>query len=256
MAIYSYFWKIWLRSLDITEDVNDFMAEVSTSKETLRNEDIADRIIKEGSEIKYSTLLNIINDRDRIVREAVANGYSVLTGTCQITPRVSGVWDGETDLFDPQRHKITVDLVPSSPMRDTLAQIGVDILGVKDTGGTIGRVVDTLTGNSDGHITPGEDVEIFANKARIAGDDESNGVYFVDTTSNVRHKVTRRLTRNAPKYLIAKVPADLPEGSYYLEIVTQYSNSSTLTKAPRTIRLKQVLTVGQGSDSGGDDVLE
>lgn len=255
MPVYTSFWKIWLRSLDITEDVNDYIAEVSTSKQTLRNEDIAERIIKEGSEIKYSTLLNIINDRDRIVREAVANGSSVLTGTCQITPRVSGVWYGKTDLFDPQRHKLTLDLVPSAPMRETLAQIGVDILGVKDTGGAIGRVVDTLTGLSDGHITPGEDIEIFAEKARVAGDDESNGVYFVDTTSSARHKVTRRLTRNDPKYLIAQVPADLPEGNYFLEIVTQYSNNNTLLKNPRTIRLQQPLIVGKGSEEGGDDVL-
>ena len=54
------FWKVWLKPNLLTKDVdNDYIAEVSTSKQTLRNEDIAQRIVDEGSEIKYDTLLSI-----------------------------------------------------------------------------------------------------------------------------------------------------------------------------------------------------
>ena len=75
------FWKVWLKPNLLTKDIdNDYIAEVSTSKQTLRNEDIAQRIVDEGSEIKYDTLLSIINQHDRIIREAVCDGYSVLTG--------------------------------------------------------------------------------------------------------------------------------------------------------------------------------
>ena len=83
MANYTKFWKVWLRLNLLTKDVdNDYTAEVSTMKNSLRNEDIAQRIVDEGSEIKYDTLLSIINQHDRIIREAVADGYSVLTKTC------------------------------------------------------------------------------------------------------------------------------------------------------------------------------
>ena len=75
------YWKVWLTPNLLTKDIdNDYIAEVSTSKQTLRNEDIAQRIVDEGSEIKYDTLLSIINQHDRIIREAVCDGYSVLTG--------------------------------------------------------------------------------------------------------------------------------------------------------------------------------
>ena len=83
------YWKVWLTPNLLTKDVdNDYIAEVSTSKHTLRNEDIAQRIVAEGSEIKYDTLLSIINQHDRIIREAVCDGYSVLTGVGQYSPRV------------------------------------------------------------------------------------------------------------------------------------------------------------------------
>ena len=51
------YWKVWLTPNLLTKDIdNDYIAEVSTSKQTLRNEDIAQRIVDEGSEIKYDTL--------------------------------------------------------------------------------------------------------------------------------------------------------------------------------------------------------
>lgn len=40
------YWKVWLKPNLLTKDVdNDYIAEVSTSKQTLRNEDIAERIV-------------------------------------------------------------------------------------------------------------------------------------------------------------------------------------------------------------------
>lgn len=44
------FWKVWLKPNLLTKDVdNDYIAEVSTSKQTLRNEDIAQRIVTQFS---------------------------------------------------------------------------------------------------------------------------------------------------------------------------------------------------------------
>ena len=141
------YWKVWLTPNLLTKDLdNDYIAEVSTSKQTLRNEDIAQRIVDEGSEIKYDTLLSIINQHDRIIREAVCDGYSVLTGVGQYSPRVTGSWIGKSANFDPSVNKLTLDMVLSKEMRDALATVGVEVLGVKEGGGAaIGLVTDTLT---------------------------------------------------------------------------------------------------------------
>ena len=140
-----YYWKVWLRPNLLTkDDDNDYIAEVLTQKDTLHNENIANAIIKEGSEIKYDTLLSIIKQRDRIVREHLMMGYSLLTEVCQYTPRITGPWGGETAKFDPAIHKLTLDIVPSAEMRDALSKVGVEVLGAKSEVGRIGMVTDTL----------------------------------------------------------------------------------------------------------------
>ena len=241
------FWKVWLKPNLLTKDVdNDYIAEVSTSKQTLRNEDIAQRIVDEGSEIKYDTLLSIINQHDRIIREAVCDGYSVLTGVGQYSPRVTGSWIGKSANFDPSVNKLTLDMVLSKEMRDALATVGVEVLGVKEGGGAaIGLVTDTLTEATDGTITPGEDILIEGAKIKIAGDPDLCGVYFIprDAPEETIYKVERRLTQNDPSRIIARVPATLEPGVYTLRIVTQFSNSAVLLKEPRTLEYEQPLVV-------------
>ena len=240
------YWKVWLTPNLLTKDVdNDYIAEVSTSKQTLRNEDIAQRIVDEGSEIKYDTLLSIINQHDRIIREAVCDGYSVLTGVGQYSPRVTGSWIGKSANFDPETNKLTLDMVLSKEMRDALSTVGVEVLGVKEGGGAaIGLVTDTLTEATDGTITPGEDILIEGTKIKIAGDPDLCGVYFVGSTPDDLYKVDRRLTQNDPSRIIARVPATLAPGSYTLRIVTQFTSSgSIMLKEPRTLEYELPLVV-------------
>ena len=241
------YWKVWLTPNLLTKDVdNDYIAEVSTSKQTLRNEDIAQRIVDEGSEIKYDTLLSIINQHDRIIREAVCDGYSVLTGVGQYSPRVTGSWIGKSANFDPSVNKLTLDMVLSKEMRDALSTVGVEVLGVKEGGGAaIGLVTDTLTEATDGTITPGEDILIEGSKIKIAGDPDLCGVYFIprDAPEETIYKVDRRLTQNDPSRIIARVPATLQPGAYTLRIVTQFSNSTQLLKEPRTLEYEMPLVV-------------
>ena len=242
------YWKVWLTPNLLTKDIdNDYIAEVSTSKQTLRNEDIAQRIVDEGSEIKYDTLLSIINQHDRIIREAVCDGYSVLTGVGQYSPRVTGSWIGKSANFDPSVNKLTLDMVLSKEMRDALSTVGVEVLGVKEGGGAaIGLVTDTLTEATDGTITPGEDILIEGAKIKIAGDPDLCGVYFIprDAPEETIYKVDRRLTQNDPSRIIARVPATLQPGAYTLRIVTQFTSSgSIMLKEPRTLEYELPLVV-------------
>ncbi|MCE5226007.1 MAG: DUF4469 domain-containing protein [Porphyromonadaceae bacterium] len=243
MSTINFFWKVWLRLNLLTKDVdNDYIAEVSTSNNTRRNEDIAQRIVDLGSEIKYDTLMSVLNQRDRIVREMVQQGSSVLTGTCQYTPRITGSWLGSSAKFDPEIHKITLDIIPSAEMREALTQVGVEVLGVKDSGAFIGLVTDTSTGATDGSITPGDDIRIEGDKLKIAPEGEAGlGVFFVNEAGTAI-PVTHRLTQNDPKIIIARVPA-LAAGKYTLRVITKFSNSSTNLKENRQIEYGKQLAV-------------
>jgi hypothetical protein len=237
------FWKIWLKPNPLNKDANkDFIAEVSTCNVTKRNEDIAQCIVELGSEVKYETLLSILHQRDRIVCRFIEQGESVLTGTCQYSPRIWGVWQSANTRFDSSLHKIGLDIIPSAEMRKSFNRIGVDILGLKNNVAYIARVTDTATGNTDNIITSGDDILIEGERLRIAPlEEDGSGIFFIDREGQL-FPITRRLTLNDPKTIIARVP-DLPAGQYTLRIVTRFSTNAQLLKEQRVIEYERLLTV-------------
>jgi len=244
MAASKFLWKVWLKLNLLTKDVdNDYIAEVSTIGNTKRNEDIAETIIEEGSEIKYDTLLNILNQSDRIKRRMLQSGNSIQDGVSHISPRVSGSWLGSSANFDPKVQKITLDMSPCADMRNALTQVGVEVLGVKDSGAFIGIVINALDGTSNGNININEDIIIEGDKLKIMPADDSNlGVFFVDIDGN-EFRIERRLTQNDPKKIIVRVPDFINSGEYTLRIKTRFSNSSTELKETRTIDYEKLLIV-------------
>jgi hypothetical protein len=239
----NFIWKLWLRLNLLTKEVdNDYVAEVSTTGKTLRNEDIAQAIKDEGSELQYETLLDVLNRSDRLRRERILEGYSVQTGVCHITPRVTGSWEGATPHYDPAKHKITCDMSPAPELRADLGNVGVEVLGVRDSGARIGLVTDVTSGKTSGIITPDGDIIIEGEKIKIApAGEDGTGIFFVDS-GGADTPVTHPLTQNDPKKIICRVP-NLPAGTYSLKIVTRFAHGNTLLKDPRTLNYETTLTV-------------
>ena len=240
-----YFWKIWLRLNTLTKNVdNDYIAEVSTVGNTLRNEDIARLIVKERSELRYETILSILNERDAVERDALLNGSSVQSGNTHLMPRVLGNWIGADPVFDPKAHKITLDATQTVEMRRALEDVGVEVLGRKiDGGAIIGLVTDVLTGKTDGTISVGGDIIITGDKIKIAPAGEDGlGVFFVNP-DGMDIPLDHPATENNPKKIICRLPVNIMEGEVYtLKIVTRCSSGSKLLNKPRTILYELPLT--------------
>ncbi|MDR1121156.1 MAG: DUF4469 domain-containing protein [Dysgonamonadaceae bacterium] len=229
-----FIWKIWLRLNFLTQDVdNDYTGEVSTIGHTLHNEDIATRIVKERSELRYETILAILNERDSIVLDTVLAGSSVQDGVVHIAPSVTGLWIGSDRTVDPTRQKPAISISPTAELREGLTKVKLEILGVKDSGAYIGLVTDAATKAIDGHITPNGILVITGDKLRIAPEDNPEmGIFFVNEYGDKTPVV--QISQNEPKKLTVLAPP-LPPGNYTLQIVTRFSNGSTLLKVARTI---------------------
>jgi hypothetical protein len=242
----NFFWKVWLRPNLLTKDVDiDYIAEISTVGNTLRNEDIARKIVKERSELRYETILSILNERDTVVRNGVLGGSSVQDGNVHLAPRVTGNWLGVDPVFDPKTHRITVDASPTADFRKALEEVGVEVLGKKTDGGAIiGLVTDVQTGRTDGGITAGGDLIIEGAKIRIAPlDDAETGVFFTDA-AGTDIPLDHPLTENNPRKIICRVPESLPDGEYTLKIVTRFAAGTALLKHARTITYDLPLKAG------------
>jgi hypothetical protein len=229
-----FFWKVWLRRNLLTKDVdNDYIADVSTVGKTLHNADIARLIEATGSELQFETLLDILNRADRIRREKLQEGYSVQTDICRHSPRVSGNWHGAGTAYDPDTHTITLTNTITAEMRAALDEVGIEVLGIRDSGTYIGLVTDVTTGAIDGTITSGGQIIIKGDKIKVESEpgDTGIGVFLNDGTTD--YPVTP-LAINHPREIIAIAPV-LSAGEYTLYISTRYASGKTRLKEPRRI---------------------
>lgn len=246
-----YKWQFYLKDNPLTKDnPNDCTAEVNVT-DSMRNGDIAQEIIDEGSEIKYDTLVYIFGERDRIVFNCLKSGKSVINRYYQLFPRITGAFASNDAVFDAKVNKLMIDMILTSVARKELDLITVESLGPKRDTAYISLVTDTLTDKTDGSITPNDDIRVEGSRIKIAGNASEIGVFFVPIDGKDPVKVTRKLTQNDPSQLLARVPA-LADGQYTLRIVTQFSMGQQFLKEPRTLEYKTLLTVGS-PDSGDDD---
>lgn len=242
-----HYWEFTLRDNPLTKDnTEDCIAEVKTGPKTLRKEDIAKEIKRTGSELKYQTILSITAQDSEIILEALLDGNSVITDLCQFTPRIMGAFSSPDAQFDPAIHQLTLDITPTKMLREALKNVKVINNGVKADVARISLVTDTLTGLTDGTITPNDDIQITGDLIKIAGDEAVVGVFFV-AEDGTTTKVTRRLTQNDPSKILARVPS-LAKGSYTLRIVTQYSTNKQTLKEARVLDYKKPLMVGPADD--------
>ncbi|WP_262920353.1 DUF4469 domain-containing protein [Parabacteroides sp. FAFU027] len=122
-----------------------------------------------------------------------------------------------------------------------LSDIGVDILGVAESGISIAQVTDVKTGLINDRITPNRNLRIKGSKLKVVGEHESVGIFFVNEATSERTKVDPTdIVTNNPSELVIVTPG-LAAGSYVLEVASQYSGAQLL-KDPRSITFDKVLT--------------
>ena len=228
-------WEVHLRPNTLTKDNDrDCIADVYQHAETQRNADIADIIVKERTEFRPETIMNILTMRDKVVTQLLEEGLSVMDGVVQITPRVSGVWETEGAEYDEKIHKRTVDIVPTADLRDILDAISVKVLGAKEATARITSITDTATGLKDGTITIGDDIIIEGDKLKIDEKDAAQGVFF-KAANGTEYKTTRRLSVNKPSQIIARVPKEVPAGAVTVIVRTKYSSTAKPLKEIKEI---------------------
>jgi hypothetical protein len=229
----------------LTPETNDYTGKVQMNG-TLYNADVARKIIEQRSELRYDTILSILNMADDIKRTGLATGYGIIDGVAQMRPSVTGRFDGAAAQFDISKHSKGVIMSPTPEMLRAMELSKVVVLGTAQTGPVINRVEDMYTQTENKVITPGRNLRIYGQRLRIAGDDPAVvGVWFVGFgETSVRTRLNDRdLIDNEPSRLTLVVPA-LAAGGYFVEVVTQSTaNRKNLLKEPRTYRFEILLTV-------------
>lgn len=251
MATEEYKWFFDLEEFTMTKDVaNDYSAAVKRLR-SLTIEDVAKAVCAERTEYRPETLVNTCNLIDEMICRLVCRGNTVVTGTAQFSPSVTGLFIGETGTMKPE-NKCIVNVSPSLALRREVANVKAGFSGrVKTFGGArIGLVKDVTTGLTDGTITPGGMLDVTGSKFRCLNADGSGigKLTLVNTTDDSVAATITSLGVNDPSRLMFTVPASLSVGSYRLKLETYYSNTGTFLKEVRVLTYPLDLVVVEDDD--------
>ena len=105
----------------------------------------------------------------------------------------------------------------------------------------ITEVTDIVTGTANTTLTKGGVVQLVGARLKFDAKDAAQGIFFVPETGNpVRASV---IAENKPARVMAIIPADLPAGTYYVEVMTKFSGGGKPLKIVKSGRCAKPLTV-------------
>jgi len=219
----------------LTENPNDFIARVASEK-SLNIKDIClAATTRGGSDVSAAAMEHAVNLWLKEMAYSLCDGFSVNTGWFTAQACIRGSFYSPTEKFNTEKHSVSFEFNQGSLLRKELGSVEVNIFGVAESSFFIAQVVDVRTGSVNDLLTPNRNLRVSGGKIKIAGDNEQNGVYFVNQGTSERVKVdSTDIVNNNPSELIIVIPA-LVAGEYKLEITTQFSaTNGKLLKEPRT----------------------
>lgn len=229
----------------LTEKLGDYSGKVPITG-TVRNKQIAERIVKKRTEYRPETITNILDlaDQEKII--AIGEGKSVIDGVGQCLLNITGCFEGEKPTFDTEKHRFGVTFTPGKAVFDCLKRLVPDFR-VARTGPVINSITDSTTHSMSGTLTSGAPAIINGSNLLIKGEHPSVGVYFTpDGAEKTAIKVNLIVT-NTISQIIIQLPI-LADGQYTLSVTTQAGANYSMLKEPRTYQFPILLTVGEGDD--------
>lgn len=240
--------KGWLANNTVTGESNGDKILVLESAGNLTLDDVLSEMKKEDTGLRKETLAHAVDLFHRTLAELVLSGYSINTGLFRMVPQFKGLI--ENGVWNPDTNSIYILMQQDKVLREAIAETSVKILGEKGASAYILGSQDTTTRATDGSATPGRTFRLKGKNIRVAGTDESVGVYLVASDGSKTKLGMDRVVANNPSEVIVLLPSDLAEGNYELQIVTQYSGGTKQLKAPRTVI--RPLFVGNAPEEPGD----
>ena len=204
----------------LTERKGDYTAKPRITG-TVRNTNIADRIVAARTEYQHGTILNILNMADEHKVQAIAEGKSVIDGVGQYMVNVQGAFEGEKAQFEPDKHSLGITYTVGALLRKAFERIKVVTNGVAPIGPVINTVTDATLKSVNARITSGGALTLGGANLKVQGDHESNGVYFTPGNGEQTPAKAPVIISNSPTQLIVQMPA-LADGEYTVSITTQY----------------------------------
>ncbi|SDI47407.1 protein of unknown function [Chryseobacterium taeanense] len=236
--------KAYLYDNTLTKDnPNDFIARTASERSLSVKQICEAAASRGGADVSASAMEHATELFLKEMAYQLCDGFSVNTGYFTASTTIRGVFDSASETFNKDKHSIIFQFNQGEKLRAEIPNIEVEILSVAESSAVILQVTDVKSGSVNDLLTPGRNLKIVGSKIKVAGEDPSVGIYFVNATTHTRTQVdTSDIVTNNPSEVMVVIP-ELPSGTYNLEIVTQFSKNSAFLKEPRVALLDKLLTV-------------
>lgn len=233
----------------LTEREDDFTFNVTYVAS--RSIDDLCKIAANGkSKFSSSELLSAYKDLMAVAEEELYSASTVEFGFSNNSLGVDGAFIGPKAKFDPVKNNVVLRCTPRTEFKKNLKGISVIVGEVLEGLPTITKVTDVFTGEVNAKITPANILNGEGKRIKIVGEEGSaTGFFFINAKTEAETAVPMTsVSRNDPSFFSFIIPA-LADGTYYLEIATQYGGNRTiLLKNVRRNRFPYLLTVGDDED--------
>jgi len=232
-----------LYDLSITEQKDDRFGRVITSK-SLSEEDLVNIAVTRRTDLNATTLKAAMEILKEIAIEQIANGASVNFGLGYFSLGVNGVFIGDSARWDSSKHKLSVHVTPTSNLRQAINSCTAVVRGMATTGLAINSITDMGSGEVNSRLTPGGGVNLTGSKIKIEGDAAGVGIKLINQDTQEETPIPKQsILVNDPSKITFIVPESLANGDYLLVLTTQFGNSGSLLKEPRSCTSEYMLKV-------------
>nr|VFK22415.1 MAG: DNA-binding domain-containing protein [Candidatus Kentron sp. MB]VFK28771.1 MAG: DNA-binding domain-containing protein [Candidatus Kentron sp. MB]VFK74088.1 MAG: DNA-binding domain-containing protein [Candidatus Kentron sp. MB] len=202
---------------------------------------IVRRITEHGSTSTEASLRAMLIETIDACESFLLEGNRVnLGGLCELYPRISGVFQGVTDHFDPARHRVDVGASPGSRVRNTVREEArvEKVETIKPTPAPL-EYEDLGSGEVDSVLTPGNIGTLNGHRLKFDPASRDEGIFLLPGQSDGKAIKIALVQKNKPSQLIFLVPADLPKGNYRIEVRARIEGGKELRagRADATLRV-------------------
>lgn len=221
-----------------TGDVYAAGVEIAGSVEL---EEIADRIIEQGSTVTRPDVLAVLENSVTAIESYLLDGFRVqFAGLCDLFPRIKGKFEGLTDSYDPARHQVDIAAVPGNRIRKNFkTYASVEKRETVKPVPSLTQYYDLGSGKYNTEVTPNNIGQINGYRLKFDPAQADEGIFFIRTDGSAEVKVSD-ISNNTASRQVFLIPSTLAGATeYYLEVRTRYTAEGEL----RIGRLDGVLEI-------------